>query len=70
MWIADWLRAGGVDRILAGNGRPALLFLDFLSFSVDLHSAQIQGQFQHCPVDNLSMFEDMAEFFMRNFYKK
>ncbi|EKX36228.1 hypothetical protein GUITHDRAFT_165803 [Guillardia theta CCMP2712] len=52
--VAMLLEAGGVDRILA----------------VDLHSAQIQGQFQHCPVDNLSMFEDMAEFFMRNFYNK
>jgi len=32
--------------------------------TVDLHSPQIQGQFQHCPVDNLSMFDDFAQFFV------
>ena len=44
------MEAAGVDRIL----------------SVDLHSGQIQGQFQHCPVDNLSMFEDFAAFFVKH----
>eukprot|EP00281_Chroomonas_sp_CCMP1168_P024210 CAMPEP_0206236946 /NCGR_PEP_ID=MMETSP0047_2-20121206/13988_1 /ASSEMBLY_ACC=CAM_ASM_000192 /TAXON_ID=195065 /ORGANISM="Chroomonas mesostigmatica_cf, Strain CCMP1168" /LENGTH=362 /DNA_ID=CAMNT_0053661319 /DNA_START=166 /DNA_END=1254 /DNA_ORIENTATION=+ len=48
--IAMLLEAAGVDRVLA----------------VDLHSGQIQGQFQHCPVDNLSMFEDFADFFVRH----
>ena len=48
------LEAAGVDRILA----------------VDLHSAQIQGQFQHCPVDNLSMFDDFAEFFVEHILSK
>jgi ribose-phosphate pyrophosphokinase len=48
--IAMLLEAAGVDRVLA----------------LDLHSGQIQGQFQHCPVDNLSMFEDFAEFFVKN----
>jgi hypothetical protein len=48
--IAMLMEAAGVDRIL----------------SVDLHSGQIQGQFQHCPVDNLSMFEDFAVFFVKH----
>jgi len=48
--FAMLMEAAGVDRVL----------------SVDLHSAQIQGQFQHCPVDNLSMFEDFANFFNHN----
>lgn len=48
--IAMLLEAAGVDRVL----------------SVDLHSGQIQGQFQHCPVDNLSMFEDFADFFVKH----
>ncbi len=48
--IAMLLEAAGVDRVLA----------------LDLHSGQIQGQFQQCPVDNLSMFEDFAEFFVKN----
>ena len=48
--IAMLMEAAGVDRIL----------------SVDLHSGQIQGQFQHCPVDNLSMFEDFAAFFVKH----
>jgi ribose-phosphate pyrophosphokinase len=52
--VAMLLEAAGVDRILA----------------VDLHSAQIQGQFQHCPVDNLSMFEDFAEYFVDNILSK
>uniref|UniRef100_A0A6T8LT30 ribose-phosphate diphosphokinase n=2 Tax=Hemiselmis andersenii TaxID=464988 RepID=A0A6T8LT30_HEMAN len=48
--FAMLMEAAGVDRIL----------------SVDLHSGQIQGQFQHCPVDNLSMFEDFAAFFVKH----
>lgn len=48
--IAMLMEAAGVDRVL----------------SVDLHSGQIQGQFQHCPVDNLSMFEDFAAFFVKH----
>jgi len=52
--VAMLLEAAGVDRVLA----------------VDLHSAQIQGQFQHCPVDNLSMFDDFAEYFVENILTK
>lgn len=48
------LEAAGVDRVLA----------------VDLHSAQIQGQFQQCPVDNLSMFDDFAEYFVAQILTK
>lgn len=48
--IAMLMEAAGVDKVL----------------SVDLHSGQIQGQFQHCPVDNLSMFEDFAAFFVKH----
>mmetsp|Transcript_7033 Transcript_7033/g.16951 ORF Transcript_7033/g.16951 Transcript_7033/m.16951 type:complete len:369 (+) Transcript_7033:36-1142(+) len=52
--FAMLMEAAGVDRVLA----------------VDLHSAQIQGQFQQCPVDNLSMFEDFAEYFFLNVASK
>ena len=52
--VAMLLEAAGVDRIL----------------TVDLHSAQIQGQFQQCPVDNLSMFDDFAEYFVANVLSK
>mmetsp|Transcript_38066 Transcript_38066/g.79761 ORF Transcript_38066/g.79761 Transcript_38066/m.79761 type:complete len:366 (-) Transcript_38066:25-1122(-) len=52
--IAMLLEAAGVSRIV----------------TVDLHSPQIQGQFQQCPVDNLSMFDDFAEFFWNELSSK
>ena len=52
--IAMLLEAAGIDRVV----------------TVDLHSPQIQGQFQHCPVDNLSMFDDFAQFFVNELASK